>query len=306
LKREDHFYHGTLQRREGEVNRLIENNGITSPDQREALSKIELVAVDLDGTLLDSNRKPSEGIQEAIDAASARGIRTVLVTGRNRAGLLHIMNQMALKQPYICSGGGYIADPETDEVIEQIRISRDSAERVVEIVREENAAVFFEAHLTIYAEASLELVESVGPLDELHVILTQDILQDYPDPPQKIVIVNDDPHVMSTIEEKILAEGIPVYLSYSAPRYMELTKAGVSKGSALVQLAKYLRIPLHRVAAIGDENNDLSMFEVAGMAIAMGNATAEVKLAADVIAPNNDESGVAWALWQMVNARDEN
>jgi Cof subfamily protein (haloacid dehalogenase superfamily) len=288
-----------------EVSRLVENNGIISPELREALSKIELVAVDLDGTLLASNHKPSEGTQEAIERASTIGIRTVLVTGRNRAGLLHVMNQMGLKQPYICSGGGYIADPETDEVIARFLMSRESAEKVVEIVREENAAVFFEAHLTIYAEASLEIVKSVGPLDELDYVLTEDILHDYPGPPQKIVIVDDDPRVLSAIEDKILAKGIPVFLSYSSPRYLELTQAGVSKGTALIQLAKYLRIPLHRVAAIGDENNDLSMFEVAGVAIAMGNATAEVKHAADIIAPNNDDDGVAWALGQLLNARDE-
>jgi len=305
LEIEDRFHHGTLQRRERKLRRLVENSRITSPDQKEVLSKIELLAVDLDGTLLDSSHKPSEGTQEAIEAASIRGIRTVLVTGRNRAGLLYIMNQMALKQPYICSGGGYIADLETNEVIARFLISRESAERVVEIAREENAAVFFEADLTIYAEASLEIVKSVGPLDELDYVLTQDILHDYPDPPQKIVIVDDDPRVLSAIEEKILAKGIPVFLSYSAPRYLEITQAGVSKGSALIQLAKYLRIPLDRVAAIGDENNDLSMFEIAGVAIAMGNATAEVKRAADIIAPNNDESGVAWALWQLINARDE-
>jgi Cof subfamily protein (haloacid dehalogenase superfamily) len=287
------------------LSRLVENSRIISPDHREALSKIELVAVDLDGTLLDSNHKPAEGTHEAIEAASRRGIRTVIVTGRNRAGLLHVMDQMTLKQPYICSGGGYIADPETDEVIARFMMSRESAERVVEIAREENAAVFFEADLTIYAEASLEIVKSVGPLDELDYVLTQDILQDYPHPPQKIVIVDDDPHVLSAIEEKILVKGIPVFLSYSAPRYLEITQAGASKGSALIQLAKHLRIPLSRVAAIGDENNDLSMFDVAGVAIAMGNATVEVKQAADIIAPNNDESGVAWALWQLINARDE-
>jgi Cof subfamily protein (haloacid dehalogenase superfamily) len=294
-----------IQGRKGEVRQLVENSRFISSDLREALSKIELVAVDIDGTLLDSNHKPSEGIQEAIKASAARGIRTILVTGRNRAGLLYIMNQMSLKQPYICSGGGYIADPETNEVIAQFLMSRESAERVVEIAREENAAIFFEAHLTIFAEASPDIVKSIGPLDELDVVMTQDILQDYPDPPQKIVIVNDDPRVLSKIEEKILTKGIPVFLSYSAPRYMEITQAGASKGKALIELAKHLRIPLHRVAAIGDENNDLSMFKVAGVAIAMGNATAEVKHAADIIAPNNDEGGVAWALRQLINARDE-
>ena len=287
------------------MSRVVKNSRIISPDHREALSKIELVAVDLDGTLLDSNHKPAAGTHEAIEAASRRGIRTVIVTGRNRAGLLHVMDQMTLKQPYICSGGGFIADPETDDVIARFMLSRESAERVVEIAREKNAAVFFEADLIIYAEASPEIVKSVGPLDDLDYVLTQDILHDYPGPPQKIVIVDDDPHVLSAVEEKIVEKAVPVFLSYSAPRYLEITQAGVSKGSALIQLARHLQIPPSHVAAIGAENNDLSMFEVAGVAIAMGNATAEVKRAADIIAPNNDEGGVAWALWQMISARDE-
>ncbi|HJW83423.1 MAG TPA: HAD-IIB family hydrolase, partial [Anaerolineae bacterium] len=81
------------------------------------------------------------------------------------------------------------------------------------------------------------------------------------------------------------------------------TRSGVNKGTALKRLAEHLGIPLKRIAVIGDGGNDVSMFEVAGLAVAMGNAAPEVQAAADVVAPTNDAGGVAWALRELILKR---
>ncbi len=87
---------------------------------------------------------------------------------------------------------------------------------------------------------------------------------------------------------------------FSGTTHLEVTRAGVNKGSALRELAAYMGIPLERVVAIGDEQNDISMLRIAGLAVAMGNASGEVKAVADSVAPTNDEGGLAQALQTTV------
>jgi len=139
-------------------------------------------------------------------------------------------------------------------------------------------------------------------LAEVDVVLTDDILHAYEGDPQKIVMVKD-PETLARLEAKIREDVKSVYISYSSPIYLEVTDREANKGNALKHLAHHLRIPLSRVAAIGDEKNDLSMFEVAGLAIAMGNAAPEIQAAADLIAPSNDKGGVAWAIDRILSAR---
>jgi hydroxymethylpyrimidine pyrophosphatase-like HAD family hydrolase len=84
----------------------------------------------------------------------------------------------------------------------------------------------------------------------------------------------------------------------TSPKYLDFYCEGVNKGSAVKRLAQHLGIPLERVIAIGDYYNDLDMFKIAGLSIAMGNAPSEVRRAADLVAPANDEGGAAWAISQ--------
>jgi Cof subfamily protein (haloacid dehalogenase superfamily) len=263
---------------------------------------IDLIAIDIDGTLLDSQGALSDGVQTAIDRARASGILVALVTGRNRVGLLHVMDLIGLELPYICSGGAYIANPETGEVIQQTPVPRKTIEHVVALAREADAAIFIEAHGHIYAETEPHVVDAIGPLASVDVVLTDDILQGFEGDPQKIVMIKD-PETLAALETEIRQKVDAVYLSYSSPIYLEVTKQGVNKGNALKKLARYLHIPLSHVAAIGDEKNDMSMFAVAGLAIAMGNASDEVQAVADLIAPSNDDGGATWAINQILHER---
>jgi hydroxymethylpyrimidine pyrophosphatase-like HAD family hydrolase len=84
--------------------------------------------------------------------------------------------------------------------------------------------------------------------------------------------------------------------------HLEVTRAGVNKGSAVRRLAQYLGIPLSAVMVIGDDVNDLSMFAVAGLSVAMGNSHPTVKYLAGAVAPDNSQGGFAWAVHRYVLA----
>ena len=123
----------------------------------------------------------------------------------------------------------------------------------------------------------------------------EDLLQVLQTEPLKLVLVKDHTDLLEN-EAKLRRLNLDINLVYSAPHYLEITRRGVTKGAAVANLASFLGIPAERVAAVGDGENDISMFEVAGLAIAMGNAAPQVQQAADLVAPTNDQDGLVWAL----------
>ncbi len=264
----------------------------------------DLVAIDVDGTLLNRRWEITDDVESAINNASAQGIHVALVSGLNRMGLLRVINRLELGQPYISSGGAYIADHSNGQVISHSPVPREEATVVVGLARTKSVGIFFESQDCIYAEAGLDVIERIKPLNDTNVVVVDDILQAVPNDPTKVTLVGDR-DVLLSIEYEIRRRNQSVYLTYSTPIYMEVTQSGVNKGTALKRLAEHLHISLERVVAIGDANNDISMFDVAGLAVAMGNAPTDVKEAADLIAPTNDESGVAWVLRSLVPYSDQ-
>jgi Cof subfamily protein (haloacid dehalogenase superfamily) len=264
----------------------------------------DLVAIDVDGTLLNTRWEIADDVESAINTAIAQRIHVTLVSGRNRMGLLRVINRLDLSQSYISSGGALIVDYSNGQIISHNPVPREEATVIVGLARTKSVGIFFESQDCIYAEAGLDVIERIKPLNDTNVVVVDDILQASPNDPTKVTIVGDR-DVLLSIEYEIRRRNQPVHLTYSAPIYMEVTKSGVNKGTALKQLAEHLHISLERVVAIGDANNDISMFDVAGLAVAMGNAPADVKEAADLVAPTNDEGGVAWVLRRLVPYSDQ-
>ncbi len=268
----------------------------------------ELVAIDIDGTLVDSQNSLSSAVAPLIREVQARGIGVTLVSGRPKLKMMPLMKELGLTLPYIGSGGAYVADPSDNAVIYDSALAQAEVVEIVELARAAKAPIIAQVPDHLYYEGNVEALEQLiaiskinitGVTDsEVEIIQVDDILQSCAEP-TKITICGD-PAGLLQIEEKLRLRNPPLYLTYSAPTYLEITRSGVNKGEALKLLASRLAIPLERILAIGDSRNDISMFEVAGMAVAMGNATVEVKAAADLIVPSNDEDGVAWALRKLV------
>lgn len=259
----------------------------------------DLVAIDVDGTLLDSQNKLSDDNVLAIRAVRERGIGVTLVSGRGHLPLRQLLQRLDLQQPFIGSGGAYIADPVTGQVIEHSLLDRRDVDIMVGLARTAQVGIFFEEQDRLIGEASAEIIDSIRGISGVEVSVTQDILHATQEAPTKMFMTSEHA-VLVPLEQEIRQRHLEVNLVYSAPIYLEATRQGINKGYALQRLSAHLRIPLERIAVLGDGGNDVSMFEIAGLAIAMGNALPEVKAAADVIAPTNDAGGVAWALRELI------
>ncbi len=279
------------------------NDRITSEIARDAHRSFDLVAIDVDGTLLTSYHQILDDTVAAVHEVCAQGIQVVLVSGRGKLPLTPIIKRLGLDTPYIGSGGSYIADPVNDLVIERSPLKREDVALVVQLARGKSVGIFFEETDRLIGEADPDiLVQAQSVVSGIHITEARDILQETTIAPNKMFLMGDHERLVS-IEHEIRLRKPDLHLAYSEPIYLEITQPGVNKGNALKRLAAYLNVPLERIVVMGDGGNDISMFEVAGLAIAMGNAAPEVKAAADVVAPSNDEGGVAWALRELILKR---
>jgi Cof subfamily protein (haloacid dehalogenase superfamily) len=268
----------------------------------------DLIAIDIDGTLLNSQSKLSGATAPLIRETQATGIGITLVSGRPKLKMLPLMNELGLSLPYIGSGGAYIADPSDQRVIYNQTLTEKEVVSIVGLARIVNSPIISQASDHLFYEGPLEELEQliahakidiVGVGDtKVAIVPVDDVVQACANPAK--ITVFGSPAALFEIENVLGQRKPPLYITYSGPTYLEITQAGVNKGEALKRLTTYLAIPLERVLAIGDSKNDISMFQIAGMAVAMGNAPAEVKAEAQYIAPSNDEDGVAWILSELV------
>ena len=259
----------------------------------------DLVAMDIDGTLLNSEHEVPHENLAAISAVRSAGVLATLVTGRSTFSLGPVFEQLKLDIPFICSGGAEIVDPITGESIDRRVISHRDLEFIVATARECKTAMFFSLQDGIYYEAPPGSREDWTPSRAYQVIKVEDILSENTAKAVKVALYGD-PDRLSQIETTIRHHGSTVHMAYPLEVFLDVTHEEANKGAALIRLADHLKVPLERILAIGDADNDLSMFEVAGLSIAMGNAEPQVQTAADRIAPSNDENGVAWALREIV------
>jgi Cof subfamily protein (haloacid dehalogenase superfamily) len=260
--------------------------------------RFNMVAIDCDGTLLDSNKAISTGAKEAIEKANAAGIQTTLITGRNVDAVKFIIESLELSGPIIGSGGAFIYHPQTQKVLETHTLQLAKTIELVHLCREFNAVLYLDyIHFSIF-EKDNERMDRLNRLHEYHRSKVTDLVPELDSEPVKAMIIEEEDinAVVSEIRKRDLFHNIVFADDFSA----DILPEGVNKGTGLKSLSAIENIPLNRIAVIGDWLNDLDMFKLAGYSVAMGNSPDPLKAEADLIAPSNDEGGVAWAIEQII------
>lgn len=254
-----------------------------------------LLALDVDGTLLNSQGELTAPVMDALQRVCRRGVEIVIVSGRNIQGVTQVVNQLGMDLWFISSGGALITDLRREKILGRWLINNQDAGVLVGVARQGGAGIFLETDNRLYWEgpaAYLSWLTSVvgiriDRVDDLFPILTEDLL--------KITLIMEN-EGLKLIEQDLRERQLSLNVTYSHPNYLEITAAGVTKGVALRRMAEFLGIPLKQVMAVGDGENDMSMFEVAGLGLAMGNAPEVVRRAADWVVPTNDEDGLVAAI----------
>lgn len=263
---------------------------------------IKLIAVDLDGTLLDAHREVSPETQRVIRQVTDRGIKVVLATGRTYAGVRRIYDELGLKDPVITNNGGLIYDPVSDTVLGGNPLPMQVLRNVLQWLDGRGIYNQFYTRDTIYTRhlgfLSAEWAARNAALPEHHRIRIQ-VLGEGPLPANmetetfyKLLVMDRNPEIIEEVKRFI--DGIPqLDTTISIENGLDILCAGISKGDGLKRLSERLGIEPHELMAFGDQENDIEMLEFAGIGIAMENAPEHVKAHADRIAPLHHEDGLA-------------
>ena len=268
-----------------------------------------LVAVDLDGTLLNSARQVTREACDAIAHARKRGAKVIPCSGRHFAGTRAVAIQARMGDAIICGNGSLVAtwygevisekmlDPqrciELLKFCESYHLSSNLyANDVLYTCGPHSVTRYYEAlnrRLALAERCVCRFVPDLVPVvyENAEKILKLEIFP-LPDEPREVLLK------MLNACGDMAAEG-------NLRTSVELHASGVNKGTGLADAANYYGIPLEQTLAVGDAENDVPLLAKAGWGAAMGNAVEAAKLAADEMIPTNDENGVAWLIHKYLD-----
>lgn len=271
--------------------------------------KYKLVAIDMDGTLLNSKNEISKKNKEAIKKATDKGAKVVLSTGRIFPSALHYAKYLEIGTPIISCNGAYVAEHDKLNIIYEKPISVEVSKEIMNLAEKKEIYYHFYDDTTFFARRFSETVNNYYKLNEkidrnerinIRIIDNPIKMMDEEKPlVYKFVFVDDDREKLLEFRKEVSKiDGVEVASSWW--NNVEIMNRGVSKGRALLELCNLLSIDRSEVVAIGDNENDISMLKIAGFSIAMGNGEEKVKKIANVVTKTNDESGVGEAIEKFV------
>lgn len=267
---------------------------------------IRMLAIDMDGTLLRDDNTISAHTHRVLERARERGVHVVVATGRMFSSAKQLAAELGLGNvPIITYSGGLIATAETEEILYHKPLAADLAREVLAAARE--TGVFTQMYIgdTLYVPERNSFVRDY----EAHCrVRAQDAGEEFwrmTAAPTKILLVEGDLATMERVAARMhsLFEG-RVNFVQSTPYFFEMVAADVSKGIAVEQLGLRYGVPLAQVMAFGNAQNDAGMLQAVGWPVAVGNAIEPLKRLARLIAPTNNEDGVAKTVEKYVLAED--
>jgi Cof subfamily protein (haloacid dehalogenase superfamily) len=274
----------------------------------EPLLPIRLIALDLDGTLIDDDLAIPERTRRAIVAATRLGVSVSIATGRMARSALVYARQLGLTDPIVAYQGALIrAMPIADDGrVGRLLVHRPLAAAVTRETIEWTRSVGLDPHLN-HLERFIIRAEDARAEDYSaflggRAVLVDDLLRWVDRPISKVIAVSKDPidEAVLHLARERLAGRASVTISH--PRFIEFLAPGVSKGAAVRWLARRAGVPLGAVLAIGDQFNDLEMIAAVGHGAAMPHAPLPVMAAARYIAPPLGEDGAAQLIEELVLA----
>lgn len=263
--------------------------------------RYHLLALDLDGTLLDDDKTISACNQDAIRAAKDLGVMVTLSTGRMYRSAIRFANELKIELPLITYNGALIKD-RAGSVHRELLLPLESAHTVLAVARE------YDLHVNVFIADDLFV--------DRNDVWTKRYYQTSRIPPRIVSnlqpVLTAAPNAMALLGSKeklrlvrtILAEKLidKAHVTTSDPHFVEIIHPNASKQSGLAYLLRELGFKTERVIAIGDNYNDLDMINYAGLGVAMANAPEEVRAQADYVTGNNNNGGVAHVINKFILA----
>jgi len=272
---------------------------VESSTRGQGANRISLMVSDVDGTLVNHDKVVTPGTIAAVRRLREAGVAFAAVSARPPRGMRNLVEALKLDLFGGFNGGAILRGDFT--LLEQHFIQEDAVRRGIEMMTPRGADVWvFADDEWFITNPSNQYVARETKTVAFKPTLVSDF-GDHIARSGKVVFSSSDFEMLAASEPELQAlVGEGATAKRSQAKYLDLTPPGTDKGYAVRAFARHYGVPLEEVAVIGDMANDLAMFDIAGLAIAMGNGADEVKAKADFVSTGNDEDGVAYAIDRFV------
>jgi len=263
--------------------------------------KYELIAIDLDDTLIGPELLISRRNQTAIRHARDLGVKIVIATGRTFTTTLPFIEKLGIHTPAICYQGAEVRTKNNILFYKPLPLKyvkpilKIGIENKVQILSYIDDIVSLSRPLT---QAGREYLGKIELVKRINIVDFEKYR--FAKAPLKIMFIANRPKTLKMQKETDKIFSGKVYSTLSRSTYLEFLNYDVSKGKALEFVAKMYRIPMRKVMCIGDSYNDVPMFEEAGLSVAVRNAPSAVEKRADFVVASEKRDGVAQAIERFV------
>jgi Cof subfamily protein (haloacid dehalogenase superfamily) len=264
---------------------------------------ISAVLADVDGTLVTKTKALTPRAINAIEQLHERGVLFAITSGRPPRGMRMLVHPLEMRGPMAAFNGGVIVMPDMS-IVDERAIPADVAPAVIDAIGAHGLYAW------IYCGADWYVTDPGAP----HAARESSTVQFQPtvvpsydsllDRAVKIVGVSDDHDRVARCGAAVQQEfGAHASAARSQPHYLDVTHPTANKGVVVERMSHYYQIPPDQIATLGDQPNDVLMFERSGMSIAMGNASAQVQQQATYVTASNEDEGFAKAIEQFILPR---
>lgn len=268
------------------------------------MSNYKLIAFDMDGTLLNSEKKISEKSIEAINKAIEKGKIVILNTGRCPAELEEYFEVLDNIQYLNCVSGAMVFDRKNNKKIYSKVLDVETVKEILDIANKEDDMVHFLSKESIIQKDKIDKIHDyhMEVYKEMYTRVTDkwdNLYSQYnenPFPVEKLNIYHRSSEARERTKQRILDSNLEVELTDAETTSLEISAKGIDKGIGLEKLCEYHKISLDETIVVGDANNDIAALKKSGLAIVMDNANENIKELAGVIVADNDHDGCAEAI----------
>ena len=264
----------------------------------------QLIALDLDGTLVRSDQTISPHTSEALIHLQEQGTKIVIASGRPTFGTIPAAEALRLKDfgGYVMSyNGGEIYDYKNDEVLHSQTLDKSTLPHLYSYANEHGCPIMTYIGKHVVSEVDdNDYIRYSSMRNRMEIKKIRSFLETTNHADIVKCIIVGSPTLLPSLEKELqmmLQDKAGVFRS--EPFFLEIVPKGIDKAKGLDILSRETGLSRENIVAFGDGFNDLSMLQYAGLGVAMGNASDEIKKAADMVAPSNDDDGIVHALQQI-------
>ncbi len=261
--------------------------------------KYKLIAVDIDGTLITTDKRLTERTKKAVKAVVEKGVIFMLATGRAAQGLELVKSQLPIDgMPAVAYNGAMVFDK--DQIISSLAVEKDVARKVIDEGFKRNAYVIVWANNRLYARYHDKRMDFYKKISQVEPIYLDDLTALADEGITKVLWFDEEKNILSYLDEVQILVGDKINAVQSMPFFLEFFNKDCSKDRAIKLICQRYGIEKEETVAIGDGNNDLEMLLGAGLGVAMANASQFLKEKAKKVIASCDEDGVALFLEELL------